>query len=72
MRMTAFWDRAQCRLAEVDRRFRGVTASTIMSLTVETLRTSEVQGVQKVTQPMEKCNINFIFFIIMPFSYNTC
>jgi hypothetical protein len=21
-----------------------------------------IQGVQKVTQPMEKCNINFIFY----------
>jgi hypothetical protein len=28
----------------------------------------QVQSVQKVTQPMEKCNI--IFFIIMPISYN--
>jgi hypothetical protein len=32
----------------------------------------EVQGVQKVTQPMEKCNLNFIFFINMPISCNKC
>jgi hypothetical protein len=31
-----------------------------------------IQDVQKVTQPMEKCNINFISFIIMPISYNKC
>jgi hypothetical protein len=31
-----------------------------------------IQDVQKVTQPMEKCNINFIFFVIMPIYYNKC
>jgi hypothetical protein len=30
-----------------------------------------IQGIKKVTQPMEKCSINFIF-IIMHISYNKC
>jgi hypothetical protein len=34
-------------------------------------RRKQIQGVQKVTKPVEKCNINFIF-IIMPISYNKC
>jgi hypothetical protein len=43
-------------------------SARLMACIVESL----VHGVQKVMQPMEKCNINFTFFIIMPFSYNKC
>jgi hypothetical protein len=31
------------------------------------IHTKELQSVQKVTQPMDKCNINFIFLLLCHF-----
>jgi hypothetical protein len=41
MEITAFWDTTLCSLFELDRRFIGATASVIIVLMMEAVRTSE-------------------------------
>jgi hypothetical protein len=41
MKMTAFWDIAPCSLTEMDRRFRDVYCPIVITLIMESVRTSE-------------------------------